>query len=255
LAFTRPVEFIDAVQVFCDSLPHMLPQKWGWCEPLNQEFDAEDLRMLVPEGSVCETVYWKRGKRPKAEGAFATRWVSKSPKVRDTHSSIGVTVELEQAEQAALVAYMKRASVRSRADFALLDSLTEPYRAFAVESGSAPYGERFMLVTHVLRHWLPDIFWATVFGPPYVRLFGKERLLAAPASVVEELGPETIYLQVSERVTDVLDDPDNIRSRRELIKTHLGIDAFFVSGRGYDRLQRGPIGDVFTVPQFELSPD
>jgi hypothetical protein len=112
-----------------------------------------------------------------------------------------------------------------------------------------------MLVTHVLRHWLPDIFWATVFGPPYVRLFGKERLLAAPASVVEELGPETIYLQVSERVTDVLDDPDNIRSRRELIKTHLGIDAFFVSGRGYDRLQRGPIGDVFTVPQFELSPD
>ena len=255
LALRRPVEFIDAAQAFCDSMPQMLPEKWGWWEPLNREFDSQDLRILVPKGSVCETVYWKRGKRPRAEGAFATRWISKSPKVLDTHSNIGFTVELGQVDQAALIAYLKRASVRSKADFAFLDTLTEPYTAFAVESGSAPYGERFMLVTHVLRHWLPDIFWATVLGPPYVRLFGKECLLSTPASVVEELGPETIYLQVSESITDVVEDLESVRLRRDLIKAHLGRNAFFVSGRGYDRLQRGAVGDVFKVPQFHLAPD
>jgi len=255
LALKRPTEFVDAVQAFCDSLPQISPEKWGWWEPLNREFNATDLRMLVPENAVCETVNWRRGKRPKAEGVFGTRWTSKSPKVCDTHACIGFTTELGQVEQAALVDYLKYASVRSRADLAFLDTLTDPYRAFAVASGSAPFGERFMLVTHVLRHWLPDIFWATVFGPPYVRLFGKERLLTAPASVVEELGPETIYLQLSERVTDVVDDWDNIQSRRERIKAHLQKDAFFVSDRAYDRLQRGPEGDVFAVPQFELSPD
>jgi hypothetical protein len=255
LALKRPVEFVDAVQVFCDSLPQMLPEKWGWSEPLNREFDSRNLHMLVPEGSVCETVYWKRGKRPKAEGAFTTRWISKSPKVLDTHSNIGFTVELEQVAQEALIAYLKRTSVRLKADLAFLDTLTDADREFAVESGSAPYGERFMVATHLLRHWFPDIFWATVLGPPYVRLFGKERLLSAPASVVEELGPETVYLQVSESITDVVEDPEGIRSRRELIKAHLGRNAFFVSGRGYDRLQRGAVGDVFTVPQFHLIPD
>lgn len=255
LAMRQPLEFIDTVQVFCDSLPQILPEKWGWWEPLNRGFDSQNLHALVPEGAVCETVYWKRGKQPKAEGAFATRWISKSPRVLDAHSSVGFTVELGQVDQAALIAYLKRASLRSKADVALLDTLTEPYRTFAVESGSAPYGERFMLATHVLRHWFPDIFWATVFGPPYVRLFGKERLLSAPACVVEELGPETIYLQVSQSITDVAEDPEGVRLRRELIKTHLASDAFFVSSRAYDRSQRGAVGDVFRVPQFRLLSD
>lgn len=254
LALKRPVEFVEAVQTFVDLLPQVSPEKWGWWEPLNREFVARDLTTLVPEGSVCETVYWKRDKRPKAEGAFTTRWISKSSKVGDTHSSIGFTVELGQLEQADLLRYLKLASIRSQADFAMLDTLTEPYKGAAVESGSAPFGDRFMLTTHLLRHWLPDIFWANVFGPPYVRLFGKERLLSAPASVVEELGSETVYLQLSEHITDIVDDPGNIRSRRALIKTHLQRDAFFVSGRGYDRLQRGAEGDVFEVPQFELRP-
>jgi hypothetical protein len=231
------------------------PEKWGWWEPLNREFDSQDLGILVPQGSTCETVYWKRGKRPKAEGTISTRWVSKSPRVLDTHAGIGLTVELGQVDQAALVGYLKHASIRSRADFAFLDALTGPYREFAVESGSAPFGERFMLTTHVLRHWLPDMFWATVFGPPYVRLFGKERLLSVPASVIEELGPETVYLQISERISDITDDPQGVTLRRDLIKVHLGRDAFFDSGRAYDRLERGPVGDVFTVPQFELIPD
>jgi hypothetical protein len=233
-------------------LPQAVPQKWGWWEPLDRNFNVQDLQSLVPGDRPCETVYWQRKKRPKVEGSFSVRWCSKSPKVHDTHSNISFTVELEQVDQVALVACLKDMSVRTKADFALLDMLTDSYKDFAIDSGSAPYGERYMVVTHVLRHWLPDVFWATVFGPPYVRLFGKERLLSAPGYIVQELAPETVYVQLTERIADVAVSPARIQSRRELFKKHLGLDAFFQSGRGYDRLQRGPIGDAFTVPQFEL---
>jgi hypothetical protein len=255
MALKRPTEFLDTVQTFCDSLHHVTPEKWGWWEPLERDFDSQDLKMLVPEGGTCETVYWQRKKQRKAEGSFGVRWCSKSPKVRDTHSNISFFTELGQVPQADLVAYVKTASVRSNADFALVDTLTESYREFAIESGSAPYGERFMVVTHLLRHWLPDVFWGTVFGPAYVRLLGKERLLSAPAYVVEELAPEMVYVQLTEKIADVLEDDAGIRSRRDLFKAHFPCNAFFLSGQGYDRLQRGPVGDVFAVPNFELSAD
>lgn len=255
LALKKPEEFLDAVQTFCDSLPCLAPEKWGRWEPLDRDFDLFNLKMLVPDGGVSETVYWQHKKLRKAEGSFAVRWSSKSPKVRDTHSTISFSTEFGQVPQADLISYLKIASVRSNADFAFVDALTEPYREFSIESGSAPYGERFMIVTHLLRHWLPDVFWGTVFGPAYVRLWGKERLLTAPAYIVEELAPEMIYVQLTEKIGDVLEDEAAVRHRRELFKGHFPSDAFFISGQGYDRLQRGPVGDVFAVPNFELNAD
>ncbi|GLZ23168.1 hypothetical protein [Burkholderia plantarii] len=253
LTLRGSTEFLDAVQTFTDLLPRLTPERWGWWEPLEREFDAEHLDRLVPEKGLCETVYWQRKKQPKAEGAFSVRWSSKSSRVHDTHSNISLTAELRQVEQEAIVGYLKNASMRSAADFALVDTLAGSYRDFAIESGSAPYGERFMVVTHLLRHWLPDVFWGTVFGPPYVRLLGKERLLSAPAYIVEELAPEMVYVQLSERIVDVVEDNAGLRTRRELFKEHFDSNVFFRSGQGYDRLQRGPVGDVFTVPTFELS--
>jgi hypothetical protein len=255
LTLEAPSDFIHTVQTFCASVPQLMPGKWGWSEPLDRNFDVEDIDALIPENGICQTIYWQRKDRPKAEGSLAVRWRSQSPKVRDTHSNISFTVQMGQVDQSALVNYLKAASLRSKADLALLDTLTEPYRNFAIESGSAPYGERFMVVTHLLRHWLPDVFWATVFGPPYVQLLGKERLLGAPAYVVEEIGPDMIYVQLTESLAGALEDSAGLQSQRKLFKEHFLSNAFFISGQGYDRLQRGPVGDVFAVPTFVLAED
>lgn len=255
LSLKKSSEFLDAVQTFCEALPHVIPEKWGWWEPLNRNFDPFNLKILIPDGGRSETIYWQHKKSPKAEGSFSVRWNSKSPKVCDTHSAISFSSELGQIPQAELITYLKTASVRSNADFAFIDALTEPYKEFSIESGSAPYGERFMIATHLLRHWLPDVFWGTVFGPAYVRLLGKERLLTAPAYIIEELASEMIYVQLSKKIEDVLNDETAVRRQRELFKGHFPSNMFFISGQGYDRLQRGPIGDVFAVPNFELKAD
>ena len=218
-------------------------------------FDLKEFERLITPIGECETVYWQRKRLPKAEGSFGVRWRSKSSKVRDTHANINFTVEMGHVPQDALVDYMKTASVRARADFAFVDALAESYRDFGMENGSVPYGDRFMLSTHVIRHWLPDVFWGTVFGPPYVQLFGKDRLLSAPVAVAEEIADDMIYMQLTDNLSDVVQDPVAVQACRARVKEHLKIDAFFESGRGYDRLERGPVGDEFTTPTFELKKD
>jgi hypothetical protein len=255
LSLTKPDDFLDAVRTFCRLLPQVRPTNWGWWEPLKQKFDEEHLDKLVPEHGSSTTTYWQRRKNPKAEGGFGIRWRSGVPGIYDTHSDVNFTTELGQVEQEALVAYLKEASVRSRADLAFVDALTPKYRGFAIETEAAPTGQDFLVTTHLLRHWLPDVFWGTVFGPPYVRLFGKERLLTVPAFSVEELGPETVYVQLTERIADTVEDHDGVQSRRKLFKEHLQSNAFYVPGKGYDWRERGPVGDVFDVPTFQLIED
>ena len=44
---------------------------------------------------------------------------------------------------------------------------------------------------------LRDLYWLTVFGAPYVRIVGYERLLECPAAAVEALTPEMISLRLT----------------------------------------------------------
>ncbi|CAJ4653484.1 Uncharacterised protein [Burkholderia pseudomallei] len=255
MSLRRPSDFLNAVRTHCDLLPELLPEKWGWWEPLDRSFNLNDVERLIASGGECDTVYWERKQRPKAFGQFGVRWISKSPRVRDTHSHIDFTTELNTVPQEDLVNYIKAASVRTRAHFAMLDGLVEPYRDFSIESASAQSGQFFFVATHVLRHWLPDVFWGTVFGGPYVELFGKDKLLSAPAAVVEEIADDMVYIQLTDNLTASLNDPGGLLESRAKFKTYLGVDAFFERGRGYDRAERGPIGDIFSAPTFHLDVD
>ncbi|PLP99551.1 hypothetical protein CYJ10_17260 [Cupriavidus pauculus] len=150
---------------------------------------------------------------------------------------------------------MKEECRRSSADFGFVDALPDYHREFAVESGSAQFGDRYRIVTHLLRHWLPDVFWGTIFGPAYVALFGIDRLLSAPAAIVEKIADDMVYVQLSKELRDVIEDPLGMQHRRNLFKRHLATDAFYETGRGYDRLERSPYGDIFKVPAFKLFDD
>ncbi len=281
LSMYRSSDFLEVVQAYCDLLPKMTPEKWGWGD-LDKDFDAKNLGQMVSGPQIradklqvrqsiptelqnrvavdekCQTVSWSRKKSPKAEGAFGVRWCSKSPSVRDTHALIDFVAELDQIDQAALVAWLKAMSVRTNAHLALMDAMTPGYQEFAMSSGSAPTGERSLVTTHILRHWLPDIFWGTVFGPPYVALFGKEELLNAPAAAAEEIGLDMIYIQLTNNVGDVVNDPEGMALKRKAFKDHVAVDAFFELGRSYDahsRLEHGPFGTEYVTPKFELLDD
>jgi hypothetical protein len=193
----NPNEFLESVQTLCDLLPEIMPEKWGWWEPLRNPSRLYNMKELIPtNGKDCGTTYWKRARNPKAEGKFGVRWRSAVPQALDTHSHVDIAVDLGQVSQTSLVRWLKTQSYRSRAHIALIDIVVESRREFLRENEAATCGEYIYLVTHVLRHWLPDVFWGTVFGPPYVALFGKDRLLSAPVAVAEEIADDMIYVQL-----------------------------------------------------------
>lgn len=278
LSMYRPSDFLGVVQTYCDLLPKMVPEKWGWGEA-DRDFDIKNLGQLVSLSEIradklqvrqsmpvelqnrvvvdekCQTISWSRKTAPKAEGAFGVRWSSKSPSVLDTHALTDFVAELDQIDQSALVSWLKATSVRTKAHLALMDAMSPGYQDFAMSSGSAPTGERTLVTTHILRHWLPDIFWGTVLGPPYVALFGKEILLDAPVAVAEQIGQDMIYVQLTDDVTDVVNDPEGMTSKRAAFKHHVAVDAFFELNRSYDahsRIEHGPIGTEYVTPHFEL---
>lgn len=116
----------------------------------------------------------------------------------------------------------------------------------------------FFLVTHTLRHWLPDLFWGTVFGPAYVKLFGMDRLLSTPAFAVERLAEDMVYIQLSPSIEDLHTDFFAVQAVRVRAKEHLGNDAFFDPAKAYDwrKAERSKnVPNVFRVPAFEVKRD
>jgi hypothetical protein len=82
----------------------------------------------------------------------------------------------------------------------------------------------------VLRRWIPELFWTTIFGPPYVKLFGRDRLLSAPCFSAEEIGPSIIRLQLSKSIYEMRDSFDQLDGIRSAVKRHLDVDAFWRRG-------------------------
>lgn len=254
LSLRRSADMLKAVQTYAECLPIALPEQWGWSEP-DRPFDLRDMEQTIASAGECDSIYWKRKRAPKAEGSFTVRWRSKSQYLRDTHGKISFTSELGQISQAELINWLKTAGPRTQVHMGMIDAVTKPYLPFAQESGASPYGDNFLFTTHLLRHWLPDVFWGTVFGQPYVKLFGKERLLNAPVAVAEEIAENMVYLQLTDNLADLINDFDAVQACRTQVKKHLQVDAFFESARGYDRSERGPVGDVFATPDFQLIQD
>jgi hypothetical protein len=81
-----------------------------------------------------------------------------------------------------------------------------------------------------------------VFGPPYVRLIGREKLLSAPCFTVKELSSEHVYLQVTAEVADLRRDFGGFEALGQRLKRHLGEGLFLE-----------PTGAVASaVPEFTL---
>ncbi|MEW6689059.1 MAG: hypothetical protein AB1452_08225 [Pseudomonadota bacterium] len=73
---------------------------------------------------------------------------------------------------------------------------------------------------------LPDVPWVSIYGPPYVSMFGRERILSAPFLKIEEIGSSHLWLQASESVFDSVAE-----ETRAAIREHLGAEAFMSKGR------------------------
>lgn len=94
-----------------------------------------------------------------------------------------------------------------------------------------------------------------------------------PAYKVEKLSDDAVYIQLTEQVQDIFEKTEHVDEQREIVKHHLGTDAFWSPEKAYVintdyRVLKGlsehnviniPLQtnytDVFRVPHFNLISD
>jgi hypothetical protein len=215
----------DFFQAWLELLPEYAPERYGNWEPLKSKFDPGDL------AAVAETWSWpflfKRSK-PKMEGRVFMR-----PGVQLKHSWVHILFDEKQFNQAKVVNFLCKMSGHLKADFAFIHLLAESEVNRGLMTNTInPLGRRkgaynLAVTTENLNRNLPELYWGTVFGPAYVDLFGREHLLNAPASHIEEVSPYQVYIQLSEHVQDMKTKFEEVESTRHRIKAYLNNDAFF----------------------------
>lgn len=84
------------------------------------------------------------------------------------------------------------------------------------------------------------IFVGRIFGPPYIALFGLDKLLSAPAFKVELLSEGTVYMQLAESLFDLHADPGRVRDIRSRIRSHLDNNIFFDPAAPAEHAYRRP---------------
>ena len=245
-------DHLDVVKLHCEMLPEYIPSKFTWMERMTEIFNPNDLSNLVFSNGNVDNVWWKRIEKPKASGRWMRSGIRLGNPSSYTHSDIGLNVG-DTLYQNKLVDYLKQASVQSVADIGFIDSVADNYKQIAIQSEYAPYGGDLLLSTKLLRNWLPEMPWAVVFGPAYIRMFGIEKALNVPAYKVEKIGEEMVFIQLTSRMEDIHEQYNLVMQARAVAKKYLGEECFFKSELAYNfNAQPDKAGKVFKVPMFEM---
>jgi len=93
---------------------------------------------------------------------------------------------------------------------------------------------------HDLLKRLPDVQWTSIYGRPYVEMFGEAHICNAPFHRVDVLSPGLMWVQATPDIFEAV--PEDVRSR---IRQHLGEEAFMSGGQW--RYQTGK------APDFDFS--
>jgi hypothetical protein len=157
------------------------------------------------------------------------------------HSTWTIDLEnLKDFEQPAFCKLLECSATAFSSDFGFIHTITETEISRGRANGSISYldmaktEKMLFLATHLLNKCLPDIYWTTVFGKPYVELFSRERLLSCPAYRVKELDNGSIVVQLTPELKDIAAEEAAFERARQDARNHLNSDAFFDPAKGLD---------------------
>ena len=248
--------------LFGDCLSGHLPDRYGRNEPLKKKFKADSLGDVLEEWGPRDFI----AERTNPHFLMQIIFASESLRVpRHTFIHLHHFEAGEWADVVALRGFLVEAVAMFGADLIVAQihscgtfgahqlSRTQPgsnpeYMVRKTEEqGLAATLDGMTIMqysTKNLKVNLPDLPWLTTFGPPYVEMFGRERIETTPAHEVRSLSNGSILLNVTHDIPDTPDGWASFKAARDRCKLHLDCNAFFDPN--------APGGHAYRVPEFRF---
>ncbi len=208
------------------SMHDLTPQRWNTYEPIKRMFDFDDVVTVMDAYNL--TFLWKR-KKPDLLGCV---FGDKNLYGKRQHALISIEAD-GRIDAIRLFDFIVSVSQGFGLHFSYIHqpcmAEIEVGKANGTMIGLMP-GRKDLalgLSSHALRRYIPNLYWLTVFGKPYVELFGRESLLSSPVFRVSELETGCIALQLTPDIHDIHADYDAFDELRRQVKGHLNSNAFF----------------------------
>jgi hypothetical protein len=233
-------EFRKLVQLLVEH-PGFTPQRWNTFEPVRRVFDVDDIDPVIDAYDLV--FFWKR-KKPALRGCIFGNEATYSNRKHgfiliDTYAGFDVVKLYELASSVCRCFDVHFGYVHEPH----IDEV-ELGKANGTMLGPIPGEDDLSLTvsTHRLRRYIPNLYWQTIFGEPYVTLFGRDKLLSAPVHIVTEMESGCICLQLTPEIGDIRSDYVAFDQLRQRVKQHLNPNAFFQMNM--------PLRHRFEVPDF-----
>jgi hypothetical protein len=232
--------------IWAQHAPGFFPDRTGLEEPLSEPFSLDLLDEALRNWEFVFSL--ERVASPKLEASVFMQY---GPH-RDDHSNWKISLRrLHDFDQAVFFNLLRHAASAFNADFGFIHHITEAEIKRKQDDtisflDTARTEKNLFVTTHDLKKYVPDVYWTTIFGAPYVTLFSREKLLSAPAHRVEELENGSVVLQLTPDLRDTVADEAAFESVRQAVKDHLDSDAFLDARKGTEYR--------YAVPQFVWSP-
>lgn len=204
--------------------PQYAPERYGSYQPVRTPFDPANIDAAVSDWDFSFLVTRRK------PGMAGTVFTGSS---RDrTHGWINIGFEYKPELFPSLRQFFTGICTGFESEFAYMHLV--------------PGNQELNITTYELRKGIPDLYWLTLFGKPYVTLFGRERILSSPRAIISEPAPDLFGIQLSEDIREVATNSDELFETAQQIKHHLNNNAFFESELGPDY--------AYNVPDFHIRP-
>jgi hypothetical protein len=227
-------------QLWAENAFQFLPNRWGLYEPLRHRFSLSSLEEAIRTWE--SSFYVDRTVSPKLKSSIYMQY---GP--HRSHNEWIITLKnAKDFDQPAFCSLLERSAAAFSADFGFIHRITEMEISRGLANGSigfldtAKTEKDLFVATRTLSKCVPDIYWTTVFGRPYVELFSRERLLSCPAHRIKELDNGSIVVQLTPELKDIAAEEAAFERVRQDARNHLNNDAIFDPTKGLDYQYRVP---------------
>lgn len=213
------------LEIWSDMLPGFLPELYGNFEPLRASFPDDGLEKVLDR---WDWPFLMKRKKPRMSGS-----VFMGSAKRQMHGWIHISFDGGKFDDH-IVQFAKRVAIEFDAVFGFIHPMTKAeFQGKSFSRGvftlHADAEIRTLRVTtRDLNESLPDLYFGTFFGRPYIDLFGASKLKSVSGCYSNEfLHNDLFYLQICEEISDVENDFARFDRLRENARLRLDSDAFW----------------------------